>query len=135
MRLSQRDRRAPHATTIQPAGPYVAAGAEVARRLGHSVIGTEHVLSALLRDRDGSAVQLLTSLSVGADAVEEELACWLTDESASERIDPRALAELGIDFEAVRERLERTFGPGALERTQSACLGIAPRLKLALAHC
>jgi hypothetical protein len=33
----------------------------------------------------------------------------------------------------VRARLEETFGAGALERTQS-CLGICPRLKLALAY-
>jgi Clp amino terminal domain, pathogenicity island component len=32
------------------------------------------------------------------------------------------------------ERLKRTFGPGALERTRSGCLGICPRLKMALAY-
>jgi ATP-dependent Clp protease ATP-binding subunit ClpA len=41
---------------------------------------------------------------------------------------------LGIDFDEVRERLEQTFGPGALERTRTGCLGICPRLKLALAY-
>ena len=35
---------------------------------------------------------------------------------------------------AVRERLEQTFGPGALEQTRLACMGITPRLKLALAY-
>ena len=33
----------------------------------------------------------------------------------------------------VRERLEETFGPGALEQTRAGCLGIMPRLKMALA--
>jgi len=41
---------------------------------------------------------------------------------------------LGVDFETVRERQEQTFGRGALERTRSGCLGICPRLKLALAY-
>jgi hypothetical protein len=49
------------------------------------------------------------------------------------KIDPEALAALGIDLETVRERLEQTFGPGALQRTP-ACLGICPRLKMALAY-
>jgi hypothetical protein len=69
-----------------------------------------------------------------ADAVDAALADWLADGTPAGRIDPQALAELGIDFEVVRERLEQTFGPGALERTRSGCLGICPRLKMALAY-
>ena len=34
----------------------------------------------------------------------------------------------------MRERLEQTFGPGALERTRSGCIGVCPRLKRALAY-
>ena len=34
----------------------------------------------------------------------------------------------------MRERLEETFGPGALEQTRAGCLGIMPRLKVALAY-
>jgi hypothetical protein len=34
----------------------------------------------------------------------------------------------------VRERLDETFGPGALEQTRAGCLGIMPRLKVALAY-
>jgi hypothetical protein len=59
------------------------------------------------------------------------LARWLA--TSKPKIDPEALAALGIDLETVRERLEETFGPGALERTP-ACLGICPRLKMALAY-
>ena len=36
------------------------------------------------------------------------------DESVQE--DPDALATLGIDLDAIRERVERAFGPGALTR-------------------
>jgi ATP-dependent Clp protease ATP-binding subunit ClpA len=78
--------------------------------------------------------RLLAQLGVPAAAVEHRLRCWLEDTSPVAKIDPQALATLGIDLDSVRERLEQTFGPGALERTRSACLGICLRLKLALAH-
>jgi len=134
MRLLQRRRRSPRAKTIRPAEPYLLAGAEEARRLGHSYIGTEHVLRVLVRNPDGGATRLLAQLGATDTAVERALACWLEDQTGAAKIDPQALATLGIDLEAVREQLDQTFGPGALERTRSGCLGICPRLKLALAH-
>jgi ATP-dependent Clp protease ATP-binding subunit ClpA len=134
MRLLRR-RAGPRARTARPAAePYLAAGAELARRLGHNYVGTEHVLSVLVRHPEAAAVRLLAQLGIRADAVDAALACWLADETPAARIDQQALAELGIDFEAVRERIEQTFGPGALERTRSGCLGICPRLKMALAY-
>ena len=48
-------------------------------------------------------------------------------------IDPAALAQLGIDYDAVVGRFEETFGVGALDDTHAACLGISPRAKRALA--
>ena len=131
MRLLPRRRPGPRAKTARPAEPYLAAGAEQARRLGHSYVGTEHVLLALIRNPDGSATAVLQQLGVSTDTVEERLARWLA--TSEPKIDPEALAALGIDLETVRERLEQIFGPGALERTP-ACLGICPRLKMALAH-
>jgi ATP-dependent Clp protease ATP-binding subunit ClpA len=133
MRL-QRSRRMPRAKTIRPAEPYLIAGAEEARRLGHNYIGTEHILGLLTRNPDGTATQLLAQLGVSSEAIEQALACWFPEASPASKIDPEALATLGVDFETVRERLEQTFGPGALERTRSGCLGICPRLKLALAY-
>jgi ATP-dependent Clp protease ATP-binding subunit ClpA len=134
MRLLRRH-AGPRAQTARPAAePYLAAGAEVARRLGHNYVGTEHVLSVLIRDPEGAAGRLVARLGIGAESVQAALDCWLPDEAPPARIDPQALAELGIDLETVRERLERTFGPGALERTRSACLGICPRLKMALQY-
>jgi hypothetical protein len=110
MRLLRRH-AGPRARTARPAAePYLAAGAELARRLGHNYVGTEHVLSVLIHDPEGPAARLLAELGVGPDAVEGALACWLVDGTTTARIDPHALAELGIDFEAVRERLEQTFG-------------------------
>jgi len=124
----------PRAKTIRPAEAYLSAGAEEARRLNHNYIGTEHILSVLTHRPDGAATRLLAHLGVTAEAVERRLACWLEDTSPAARIDPQALATLGIDFDSVRERLEESFGPGALERTRSGCLGICPRLNLALAY-
>lgn len=131
MRLLPRRRPGPRAKTGRPAEPYLAAGAEQARRLGHSYVGTEHVLLALLRNPDGGATALLRQFGVSTETVEVRLARWLA--TSKPKIDPEALAALGIDLETVRERLEETFGPGALERTP-ACLGICPRLKMALAY-
>ena len=133
MRMPQRSER-PRAKTIRPAEAYLYAASEEARRLGHNYIGTEHILTVLVRNPNGNATRLLARLGVSSDAVEGALACWLSDASPAAKIDPEALATLGVDFETVRERLEQSFGPGALERTRSACLGMCPRLKLALAH-
>jgi ATP-dependent Clp protease ATP-binding subunit ClpC len=124
----------PRAKTIRPAESYLAAGAEEARRLGHGYVGTEHILSVLVRNPEGGATRLFARLGVGSAAVEQALACWLPDRSPTAKIDPEALATLGIDFDSVRERLDERFGAGALERTRSGCLGICPRLKLALAY-
>jgi ATP-dependent Clp protease ATP-binding subunit ClpA len=134
MRLLRR-RAGPRARTARPAAePYLAAGAELARQLGHNYVGTAHVLSVLVRDQEGAARRLLAKLGTSADAVDAALACWLVGGTPAARIDSQALAELGIDLDTVRERLDQTFGPGALERTRSGCLGICPRLKMALAY-
>jgi ATP-dependent Clp protease ATP-binding subunit ClpA len=133
MRLLQRAHR-PRAKTIRPAEPYLIAGAELARRLGHNYIGTEHILSTLIQNPDSTATRLIARVGVSAEEVQAALGCWLEEAAPATKIDPGALAALGIDFETVRDRLEQTFGPGALERTRSACLGICPRLKLAFAY-
>ena len=131
MRLQRAAR--PRAKTIRPAERYLSAGADEARRLGSSFIGTEHVLLALLHSPKGLNLPLFARLGVDSADVASALACWLPAPGRS-KIDADALAALGIDFDAVRAHLEQTFGPGALERSQASCLGIAPRLKLALAY-
>ena len=134
MRLRPRGREAPRAKTIRPAERHLTAGASEARRLGCNFVGTEHVLLALVHDEGSPVVPLLARLDVDPGAVQRALAPWLGAAPEAAKIDPAALATLGIDFDAVRASLEQTFGPGALERTRASCLGIAPRLKLALAH-
>ena len=106
--------------------------------LGHNYVGTEHLLLMFVRDPDGGATRVLQQLDVPPQQVEEALASWLGASgppgTARPKIDPDALAALGIDLEAVRQRLEETFGPGALEHAHASCLGICPRLKMALAY-
>jgi hypothetical protein len=92
------------------------------------------VLLALALDLPGGGAALLGRLGADAAAVESALPPCLGTSSERAKIDPDALASLGIDFDAVRARIEGTFGPGALERASASCLGIAPRLKLAVAH-
>lgn len=131
--LTRKEGARPRAKTIRPAERYLTAGAAEARRLGCSFVGTEHVLLAVAHDRASGGATLLGRLGAGPAAVEAALAPWLGPSSDRAKIDPDALASLGIDFDAVRARIEGTFGPGALERASASCLGIAPRLKLALA--
>jgi hypothetical protein len=37
-------------------------------------------------------------------------------ECVGDRLDPQALAAIGIDLEQVLQRVEESFGPGVLER-------------------
>ena len=132
-------RRTPRPRTrLDRAGEwYVAAGAEEARPLGHSYVGTEHVLLALSRNPYSGATRVLGRLGVthaGIEGSKGLAQLW------APKIDPVALATLGIDLEAVRERLEETFGPRALEQTQAGMVDpaamviqcVMPRLKQAL---
>ena len=123
----------------RPAARYLASGAEEARRLGHSYIGTEHVLLALTRDSESGAARVLSHLGVATgDITNSAFLARLWGPG----IDRDALATLGIDLEAVRERLEATFGHGALDNARAGMLEpddaaiqcIAPRLKQALEH-
>jgi hypothetical protein len=95
--------------STRPAEPYLAASAAEARRLGHNYVGTEHVLLVLVRNRAGGATMVLQQFGVTADEVERALSPCIG--GGAPKIDPDALATLGIDFQAVRERLEETFGP------------------------
>jgi hypothetical protein len=94
----------PRAKTIRPAEPYLFAGAQEARSLGHSYVGTEHLLLVLLQKPDGRATFVLEQL--GVSAAEAEAAIGPCLDGGTPKIDPDALATIGIDLEAVRRRLE-----------------------------
>lgn len=131
MRLRRAQR--PRSPTVRPALGFLGPAAAEARTLGHNFVGTEHLLLALLASPTGSAPTALERLGIVSDQIRDRLLSKLAKPPAP-NLDPEALATLGIDVEAVRARLEKTFGPGAIEQTRSGCMRIAPRAKLALAY-
>jgi hypothetical protein len=89
---------------------------EESEQLGHGYIGDEHVILGLLREEAGRAPSLLRGHGLdlaGARAELQRLAAeGLTPRSRTD--DARALLAVGIDVEAVRERLVAAFGAEAV---------------------
>jgi ATP-dependent Clp protease ATP-binding subunit ClpA len=118
---------------VATADRYFRLGADHASRLGQAHIGSEHVLLALASIPDGEAAAALARLGVTPHQIEAEI-LRNPSQPPPTAIDPRALATLGIDLDAVRARLEERFGEGALEQTRRGCRPVEPSLKRALAH-
>ncbi|MGH9279258.1 MAG: Clp protease N-terminal domain-containing protein [Acidimicrobiales bacterium] len=122
------------------------------RQRGHSWLGTEHVLLALVQHRDVLPAEVAAILP-GADAVATALDSAL---DGPPRRDEELLAAVGVDLEAIRSAIRRTFGESALEdlgrrrvhqpwqpwrRPTRRCMSIlagsmsiAPRLKRSFEH-
>ncbi len=106
----------------------------------HDWIGTEHVLLALLADDAGPAARALRRLVLEAEPVRRDVLTIVgTGPPPGAAFDADALRAIGIDLEAVRARVEASFGTGALDRAQrargrcgAAGFGVAPKLKRAL---
>jgi hypothetical protein len=112
--------------------------------LGHSWVGTEHLLLGLLAGPPSDpAVAALTAAGVTGVAVRAALVRGL----AGGAPDGRALlATLGVDLDAVRARMAASFGPDAIDNLYARrrrggrwlppgplCgTGVAPRAKQAL---
>ncbi len=75
--------------------------------LGAERIASDHVLLAAVRT-DGAARRALASLGIQPDDVAAAV-------RAREGLDDEALASIGVDLAAIREQVESTFGPGALD--------------------
>jgi ATP-dependent Clp protease ATP-binding subunit ClpA len=84
-----------------------------ARRLEHRQIGTPHLLLALIESDAGDT---LRSHGVTGEAVERELDALLSRDPRAGEDDAEVLAALGIDLARIREAVEASFGPGALDR-------------------
>ncbi|GIH27883.1 hypothetical protein Aph01nite_61930 [Acrocarpospora phusangensis] len=85
-----------------------------ARRLAHQHTGTEHILLGLLADpRDPAALALRGLDHAGAEAAIEAV---VRRPCHGEELDADLLGTLGIDLDAVREKIEASFGPGSLDR-------------------
>jgi len=91
---------------------------EEARDLDHPYIGTEHLLLALLNPDAGIAHTVLHEAGLNRTGARADVKRLLHKGSAVLGDgDAEALQEIGIDLDAVRARIEETFGPGALAGT------------------
>lgn len=84
------------------------------RRLGHRYVGTEHLLLALLHAESATAT-LLKQAGLTGDGVQAAIERLVAQPQILSEADAEALRHIGIDIDAVRAKLEETFGPGALE--------------------
>jgi ATP-dependent Clp protease ATP-binding subunit ClpA len=129
-----------------PSRRVVVVAQDEARRFGHDRVGTEHLLLAVALQADQWAALVLARRGLTAPRIGNEID-RIIGRGAAERpgvapgIDGAALATLGIDLDAVRRRVEATFGPGALAgkpggrrgQHEPAQLPFTPRAKKALA--
>jgi ATP-dependent Clp protease ATP-binding subunit ClpA len=100
---------------------------EQARELGHSPIGTEHLLLALTLDDQSAAAGVLRAAGADRDRVRAAIvrhtgdrgmqATALADRDAE---DAAALKAIGIDLDAVRAAIEENFGAGSLQLPRPA---------------
>ena len=92
----------------------VVAAQEQARRLGDQHIGTEHLLLGLIAQPTALSARLLAGHGLDAATAERIIAATPVDSATD--LDADALAAIGIDLNAVRDRVEAAFGPGALDQ-------------------
>ncbi len=92
-----------------------------ARQMGHSPIGTQHVLLALVADENSSVARALREQGVDEVSVREAIISRLGDRAVAtdplpdaDDEDAAALKAIGIDIEQVRRAVEENFGPDAL---------------------
>ena len=93
-----------------------------ARRLGHRYIGPEHLLLGLA-GLDEPAGAVLREYGITPEFVEEEIvrrAGLGASSGLFVDLDQDALSVIGIDLDAVRARVEASFGTGALARASQA---------------
>jgi ATP-dependent Clp protease ATP-binding subunit ClpA len=82
-----------------------------ARELHSGHIGTEHLLLGVVGQGGTPVADVLVRHGVTRQSTIEAVARF----SGGSGLDAEALGAVGIDLDAVRERVEATFGPGALD--------------------
>ncbi|SNR53067.1 Clp protease N-terminal domain-containing protein [Blastococcus mobilis] len=91
----------------------VVIGAQVeARALRHPRIGTEHLLLSMLAHPGATTARALSGHGISHAAVVEAVRTLVTGDD----LDADALGSLGIDLDAIRDKVEEAFGPGALDK-------------------
>jgi ATP-dependent Clp protease ATP-binding subunit ClpA len=88
-----------------------------ARQLRHRYIGTEHLLLALLADNAGIASTVLRDAGAYPEQMRADIQAAVGGGHRGPLgvTDAEALRAIGIDLDAVRSKIEETFGEGALE--------------------
>jgi ATP-dependent Clp protease ATP-binding subunit ClpA len=89
----------------------VVSSQDEARRLHHNFIGTEHLLLGLLDQGDSPLRAVFERHGVTRTTALAVLQRFI----GHEQLDAAALGTVGIDLDAVRDSVEATFGPGALD--------------------
>jgi ATP-dependent Clp protease ATP-binding subunit ClpA len=89
-------------------------GLAEAERAGADFVGTEHLLMGMLAAGDGRAYRALTAAGLTLDSVRATAARMTGSSGSLGAEDAEALRTIGIDLDAVIERVEQSFGPGAL---------------------
>jgi len=84
-----------------------------ARKLGHDYIGTEHLLLAMLAAPEAASGRVLTRHGLTYQAATDTVRRLLKED---QDLDAELLGEIGIDLNAVKEKVEAAFGTGALDR-------------------
>ena len=100
----------------------VALASEHARRLGHRYIGAEHILLAAVSTSQ-PASEVMRAHGVTPELVEEQIVRRVglgAGAGLFGGLDRDALATIGIDLDAVRARIEASFGPQALSNAAQA---------------
>jgi ATP-dependent Clp protease ATP-binding subunit ClpA len=127
----------------------VTAGRQEAARMGHHYIGTEHLLLGLLAARrpDGEAAgsqpaagavaRVLAGVGIDAAYIRSEVIRLVgRGDGGLGQNEAEALQSIGIDLDAVRSKLEDSFGEGVLDQASGTRAGgrlpLTPRAKKVL---
>ena len=113
-----------------PAKEAVVGAQQEARRLHSRRVGTEHLLLALL-DRPTTSAAVLAHHGLDRGSVTRAVVGYIGDGD----LDADALDAVGIDLDAVRRRVEASFGPGALDgpsQQRAGHIPFSPRAKKVL---
>jgi ATP-dependent Clp protease ATP-binding subunit ClpA len=106
-----------------------------ARELHSGHIGTEHLLLGIVGQGGTPVADVLVRHGLNRASAVQAIARF----GGGSGLDAEALGSVGIDLDAVRERVEATFGPGALDapgpgrgRAVSGHIPFTPRAKKVL---
>ncbi|QMU68677.1 Clp protease N-terminal domain-containing protein [Streptacidiphilus sp. P02-A3a] len=103
----------------------------IARTEGAPAVGEEHILAAILAQRDCTGVALLTGCGLGRDqhrAVLDECREFRRRGGIG-RAEAEALRGLGIEVDEIVDRVEQIWGEGALQEPVAAPPAIRSRWK------